>query len=619
MIKVKSNKLALTVVAVCLTVSFLFVAGSSRANASEGAHLYLDLENMADCTSALQSAMNEAAAANQTLELVNPEGNRVWKLTGTLRIPDKLVIEGNNVTLLIDGATGFKPKNNYNTFTEFAVLTDGFVTGETTTFNMSNLNFEMQDNEKKREIPKTLFAMSRVDGATITNCSFAVYSSTQLKHNAFDAYNRWNNITIRDCEFIVETDAAAGGVWIRNIFGGEDVAGNSLIEDCYFYGRGADEMLGVYASTDGRLENVTVRGCTFEMANSAYNNPSHLISLGHAGDNRNFTLQNCNIHMEAVYGSVIKVASTGTSDEIYILDNTIVVDEIITSSNYIISGDTRDFKCVVSGNDITVNSKSGLYKTAVSGKSIELLNNHFYGNGYAFIAGNVTNVQGNIIENCQKAFYGVVNCIGNTVKECSGSFMNIQGYLTNGTEKNIKTVTVRGNTFISSTKATVTTVSTSAYCRIDISENIFKNVRFAMGNETTTNTMDNNVMYLETISDIVTQKKTKSMNGNIFFTSDSAPENLAEYTLKQAAGSGERLITDKKSLSSYNLLRSAPLNTGFVFAKYADETEAYAKLGLGSVVGGWVRYDAEAGERYWEDMTKWTYIKNKDSTTMGVN
>ena len=511
-----------------------------------------------DSTTPIQQALNSAAeaSAKSNVNAVVTFEPGVYYVSGTILIPDKVTIMGNGATLVItsdrpladDPTKAFKPAGTGATYREFAIMSSGMVNGGTTTFAMHDLNLELVNNVPGSGIPTTIFGVGKVSGVEITNCNISVSSSAGISHSVFDAYTAWDNLVITGCTFNIETDAKEGGVWLRN-FNGKTVSGNALIRNCTFNKRAGDEILCIWGSTTGAVSGVTITECTFNQFYSASNNPPHFIRFGNTGITENIVFENNIVNMDGVVNSVFNTTATqGKSDNIVIRDNIITVNNIYETSGRIVLGDSVEKSVLLEGNTFHVNSgESGLRKYGVSGRHTQVIGNTFTGDGLSYVTYDVKYVYNNTIQICDTGFYGVTECVGNTIEECRGNFIMLTGANCTGTAASPQTITISGNTFISSNLAVVTSSSSAELnCHIDFIGNEMYGGRIVLTNKTATNIISDNTLRLKSLDNISTSGKTIAFENNRLL-------NL----------SGESFISGTVAPSSINFNNSIPVGTIF--------------------------------------------------------
>lgn len=292
-------------------------------------------------------------------------------------------------------------------------------------------------------------------------------------------------------------------------------------------------MLAVwgYAANDEPVEDVTITGCSFNMELSEYNNPGHLITL--AGPASDIVFENNTVYAEKVIFSVIKISDhiSGSAevglDEVYIKDNTIVVDDVNTNATAVINGDNYSRVAVLEGNAITVNTKSGSKIHGVTGRHTFVDGNNFFGNGFYIITYDVRTVKNNTVEQCVDAFRGVLNCIGNVVDECTEHFIYFSNANVTGTPNNWASAVIKDNCFESSASAGglfYTAQSQDLYCSIIFENNEINNGRFVFPNSYVEIEFTDNLFYLSSLGRFsVANGKITVFNGNGLYSLTGDP------------------------------------------------------------------------------------------------
>ena len=484
----------------------------------------------------IQKALNDAARTGEPLIFSNPDGHATYKVCRPIVIPDGVTIIGNGATIIIDDATpvngkaftrnitGQSAQSGYFPYNEFAVMSAGMTNGKTTTFKMDGLNFVLRTTATSTNIPTTLFGVRYVKDVVITNCSFSVYSSVQNTHNAFDAYSDWNNLTISGCTFNVLTDAPEGGVWIRN-HGAAGQSGDALIENCVFNKRSGDEALAIWGSSSTKwVKNVTVTNCRFNMDYSQYNNHTHFIGASEYADNIVFS--NNNMRVEKLNQCLFSLSSSKPNGSIYIKGNTVIVDDMLSGVNYLISSGPNTAAVYVEENSITVNSSSGLKKNGIYGATL-VSGNKFYGNAFAYITCGVSDVYYNEVEQCDNGFEYVLNCVGNTLHSVS----NLAIIPSTTSIANSNKVVIADNNITSNpnTECLIYTMPGKAYANIVINNNTITGGRIYTLLTGGSVQMSENVFHIRTLDNIYTNGKTTLMFNNEFYDSSTGKSLVTSY------------------------------------------------------------------------------------------
>jgi len=554
-----------------------------------------------DYTALIQNTFNEASKVAGVVEFINGAG-KTYRITKTLLIPSNISIVGNGVTLQIDtsptadGSPPFTLLRDQSRYREFAMMTEGFPVSKIAAvggLTIEGVNFVMRNDGKTSDTPRTLLGIGFIRDVTITNCTFSVYSNTRQFLNALDIYTTWENIVLSNNTFTIFTDSVEGGVWVRNLVNQGFISTNMTIENNKFYNRCADEVLTVYAQSDGIIDGIYIRNNSFEQTESAITNPNHFITLGETGHTRNVYFENNYIHMDKVTNSVIKVSSVqdkpkGTITDVFIRGNTIVVDDIRTTSGQIITSNNDERNVIFENNDVTVNTKTGIKKHAVQGISIQVLNNRFKGNGYNTICNNVRVAKDNRIDSCDNGFVGVVDIIGNTVGEATNNMIQVNNTILSTLPGGRGQVNIIGNDLTSSCRAIVHITSTVVEPVLNMENNTFTNVRINnSSNPTATFNIDGNNFTLGALGDINTSSRTKSFKGNTIVALKEA-KLLTEVTSKPAAGADAAVRFNVPSGSnSFDL--SVPADS-VVWFELANGSAGFEKTQEGSGKDKWQEF-----------------------------
>lgn len=543
----KSTKLKICTAVIMFFIS-LGVYAAATNTTTTGITLY-----PYDYADALQAALNEAVITGKPVILSNPNGKMVYKICKTLIIPDGVTLIGNGATILIDESaaannpTGFTrlggDNGAYFPYNQFAIMPQGMIArgAAPTTFTIDSVNFVLHTTTAATTIPKTLFGLRNVKDVAITNSSFSVYSDSRRDHNAFDAYDSWNNLTISGCTFNVLTDAKEGGVWLRN-HEGSSTAGGAIIENCEFNKRSGDEMLGIWGDANA-VKNITIRNCEFNMEVSAYYNPAHLISISDKTDN--ITFENNTVHMESVFASTIKTTQnvTDPTGTVYIRNNKFIIDNISSSANAIIVGENTTGRIAyIENNSFKVNTKGTLKKSGIYGKYYIVSGNNFSGNGFSSITANVYSVRNNIVEECENGFLYVQNCTGNTIKSGSGVLV----VPATGKPSERITATISGNSF-SGTGSNILTFAYGFdiyYSDVMFVNNEFRNGRIYITDSQMTAQFTGNDFYFSSLDDFFVKQQLKLLKNNGFYKLD-----------------GTYLVTSTARPTQYNFNASVPVGT----------------------------------------------------------
>jgi len=556
-----------------------------------------------DITQVIQDTFNEAAKTGGVVEFKNGE-TKTYRITRTLLIPANITIRGNGVTLQIDssakadGSEAFSALKNEPRYVEFAIMTDGFPAGAIAAaggLSIENVNFTMYNDADAGAVPKTLFGLGWIRDASISYCSFSVYSSTLQSLNPFDVYSTWENINVSGCTFTIQTDAPDGGVWVRNLAHQGFVSGNLVMQNNTFNKRSGGEMLTVCAQSDGALDGVYIRNNSFDQKTSQSNNPAHFISLGETGVTRNIYFENNDIRMDQVVTSIIKISSMqdnpkGTTDGVYIRGNTIAADDVKAAAGQIIASNMDDRTVIFENNDITVNAKSGIKKHGVQGKSVQVLNNRFMGNGFATIANNVRLAADNTVESCESGFIGVVEIVGNTVNEATVNMVQVNSAILSATPS-AGGVIIRGNSFSSSNRAVIHVTGAAVSPAITIEDNVFNNVRINNTNNPSANFyISGNSFNIGTLGDINTSGRTQIFFGNTLINFKGAQllskNSAAPPAAAPAPGLTERAHRYSAPSGSSSFDQSIPVGS-VVWFEIDGDFVAFTKIESGTGRNTW--------------------------------
>lgn len=505
--------------------------GSSDSFKEDAVIVISEQEGITDYTERIQEAFDDGAEQGITVRFENNEqGDATYHLAKTLILPDGLVVDGNGVTLAYDSnwmeayqwaVYGTEQSAIYR---DNCIVSEGRIEKRMTSFAIDHLKFLLRDDSGEMEIPRTLINIGDCVDVRITNCEFSTYSEIQLGLTTFDTYTNWRELYIADCIFNVNHEGPMGGVWLRN-FHGADPSKGAVIERCVFNNRSADEVLAIYAQfpkiydEPREMTDIVVRNCEFYCYN-AKNNPDHFITLGNTGITKNILFENNYIYMEGVTHTVIKMgqhSERGWTDGITVRNNVIEVEDVLAHAGTVIHGDAAECSALVEGNEITVNTKTGLLKNGIRGDNALCRNNQFHGNGFDTLFQKVRQVEGNTVDLCKNAFEGVLLAKRNVIKECQGN-LAIWGPMERSDPTEILEIQLEGNEFHSSHRSQVTTYGEDYLLnyRIVLRDNILDGIRIWGKNESTAMELYDNRFTLIGLDEIKFPAIT-AMSGNRFY------------------------------------------------------------------------------------------------------
>lgn len=536
----------------------------------------------------IQRAFDTAAEKKLPLYFKNPSEHAVYNISKTLIIPDGLEVNGGGATIAIDSnhidkfLWAQEQSNRNAMYREFGIMNEGMISQADTTFSIDNLNFTLRYDHENKNLPVSLIGLGYMKDVDITNSTFSTYSEIQKGITTFDAYTNWQNLNISGCTFNVLHEGDRGGVWLRTFYN-EFGTSDAVVENCVFNNKSADEVLAVFAQFPSiydkprNLSNVTVKNNEFYNFTSEHNNPAHLITLGNTGNTDNVVFEDNYIHMEAVWNSVIKMSAhsqRGTSDNIIVKNNTIEVDDVLSTSNQIITGDSAERNALLEGNKITVNSKSGILKNGVTGEYTKAVSNTFSGNGFDIVFSNVRYAKDNTIEQCNVAFTGVLECLNNEVKECNNQFVITTGNY-NPSSSRQQDIVIEGNSFKTSNRAYFAARDGSPlYCNLILRGNTIDGGGLRGENTHASALLIDNTFNIRDLNELkfiggitsMSGNRIRDFNGNPLITQDAPPQGIS---FNESVAVGVTVDIESRFIDN-----SSPVT-------------AYEKVSEGSDAAGW--------------------------------
>jgi len=534
-----------------------------------------------DYTDIIQKAFNDGAASGQTVRFsLDENGNpQQFTISKTLFIPDGLTVDGNGATITVDGSTPFThAAGTSSVYKEFCIMSQSLVSKKVSSFSISNLNFEIANDNSKSGIPSTLIGIGIVDGVSFTNCTFTVNTNINRGYGPFDLYTRWRNITLTDCTFTTMHDAPVGGVWVRNLRGWDngEVAENLTIQNCTFNKRSGDEILAIYGNSETGVRNVTVSNCDFNQYVSDKNNPAHLIRLAMSGTAENITFENNTINAESFYSTLIRIGEdTSSSGNISIINNTINISKMDAStSNAMFTASNNVRGVTISGNTISgyagANaSGKAIKRIAVSGNSVTLSGNTFLGNGFSTITNGVPNVDGNYVEETEVGFVDFISCVGNTIADCSSYAVAIRGTM-NGAVKNNE-VSIVSNSFTSlSGNGSLFTGSGTLNTKIMLEDNTFNCLSIVLNNTATDAYYYRNIFNMTSLDNFKMNGAATAFDDNMIYKLDTtAVSRISSSDIMSASSeltsASSRFISPSAPPQPYGINYAIPVG-GIVYA-----------------------------------------------------
>ena len=300
---------------------------NTKANKSDIKTINSQLDNIATLST-----------TNNLQEIIDNSGNRVFitpithKITSTLFIKDGVYegVRGKSIILIDDNFI----KGNSLPSSEFAIVNKNFSFNHNEYANditFKGITFLL--NTKTDVTPiTTVLGLANVKRVVFEQCDIIAKSDFNKSHSCFDLYSSCKNVTFRDCYIKLDTQAQAGGNWIRNYsadYSGNSITDNIVIDNCIFESRGKDEVLAIYGWRN-TVKNVNVINCKFKRGGD-YINMSNFMSIfasdiePWANENacvENIKIINNDIVIEGVNNFVIQVGNNSEKGFI----NNIVID-----------------------------------------------------------------------------------------------------------------------------------------------------------------------------------------------------------------------------------------------------------------------------------------------------
>ncbi|MEQ8153481.1 MAG: glycosyl hydrolase family 28-related protein [Clostridiaceae bacterium] len=344
-------------------------------------------DGLADDTAAVQNAFNEAETLKGTV--LFPTGT--YLINDNLLIPD-INIKGDQAVILISNS--FKGTVSH----ELAIRNKNFWGNSADSFSVEGITFKMGT----AAYGGTTLGLNGVENVKIKNCYFE-NSTYRNSSTSLDLYSNCKNIIVENCVFDNQSDAPAGGVWVRS-YTPDYNSENIVFKNCKFNNKKADEAIAVWGAS-GTVKNIWIRECEFNSYRGT-NNPAHLITLGNNGTVENLYFENNIINADVIYNTVIKT-NGDTNKNINILNNTINIANQLSQSNPAIYLKTYDTKfegnIINADSTITkaiVGSSALRYKTIVNKNKFNLRGTCYAGsNVYMFSNNEINGLQ--LADNCQ--------------------------------------------------------------------------------------------------------------------------------------------------------------------------------------------------------------------------
>ena len=116
------------------------------------------------------------------------------------------------------------------------------------------------------------------NGMKVYNCDFVTFRDCDFEaveariNGVLDFYNKWSNVTIDNCRFVVDTfydgEYHSGGIWFRDFYG--NGCENLNIINCTFDSKSKDEVVAIWSTSSNVIKNVVLSNNKFTGSEMAH-------------------------------------------------------------------------------------------------------------------------------------------------------------------------------------------------------------------------------------------------------------------------------------------------------------------------------------------------------------